>query len=65
MNHTCDSDSPMVHWEGGLKPRIDIVLKIYVGHVVEDGLEGVDHKMEDDLKISRKLSKECASSCGT
>ena len=28
MNHTSDSDSPMVYWEGGLKPGVDIVFKI-------------------------------------
>ena len=33
-----DSDSPMVHWYGGLKPRIDIVLKIIV-NIAEEELE--------------------------
>ena len=35
MNFTSDSNSPTVHWEGGLKPRIDIVLKIYVGNIAD------------------------------
>ena len=39
MNRTSDSDSPMVHWECGLKPRLEIVLRIDVGNIAEDGLE--------------------------
>ena len=39
--------NPMVHWEGSLEPRVDIFLKS-VDNFAEDGLEGVDHKMEYD-----------------
>ena len=38
MSCTSDSDSPMVQWEGGLKLRKDIFLKIYIGNIAEDGL---------------------------
>ena len=39
MNCTFDSNFLTVHWEGGLRPRVDIILKIYVSNIAEDRLE--------------------------